>query len=383
MEGIYKVNLIPSDLSTEETILQIADTLENLNGIVEDVFARLSKRIQNNMNKTTKLKERIDISRSKVEKITGMQKAIKVFSGAKYPASIKHEHYESVFGLDGYNHVSKKAEKLHFYHVKVAQPKSAKPKQDFNLNTVIDSMSTVGELLVFNTEESPYLGTVSKVPSQIPRVVTNVENKSLLEAAPSSIMKRDVLKREADEYMYAPGMGMVPELEMPLDLPHLPGIAGDVQFSLAGDGSIAPSVVTSPVAASAALPEELPDILPDVVEDVKEEVVSEPAPAVRTEKPAPPPAAGDAHSNLMAAIRQAGGAGRAKLRPAAADSPADKPPKSGGDLMADLHAKLSMRRRGISGAERSGGSVLHTLASVIPEPEASSEQQSSSDDDWN
>lgn len=52
--------------------------------------------------------------------------------------------------------------------------------------------------------------------------------------------------------------------------------------------------------------------------------------------------------------------------------------------MADLHAKLSMRRRGISGVERSaGGTVLHTLASIIPEPEDQSDpQQSSSDDDW-
>ncbi|CAH2241321.1 jg20490 [Pararge aegeria aegeria] len=54
----------------------------------------------------------------------------------------------------------------------------------------------------------------------------------------------------------------------------------------------------------------------------------------------------------------------------------------GGDLMADLHAKLSMRRRGISGAERSGGTLLHTLASVIPEPTESSPQQSSSGEDW-
>lgn len=58
---------------------------------------------------------------------------------------------------------------------------------------------------------------------------------------------------------------------MPLDLPHLPGIAGDVQFSITSDGSIAPSVVTSPVAAMTldepALAEvELPDLkeLPDV-----------------------------------------------------------------------------------------------------------------------
>lgn len=55
---------------------------------------------------------------------------------------------------------------------------------------------------------------------------------------------------------------------------------------------------------------------------------------------------------------------------------------SGGDLMADLHAKLSMRRRGISGAERHGGSVLHTLASIIPEPDLSTPPRSLSDDDW-
>lgn len=108
MEGIYKVNLIPSDLSTEETILQIAETLDNLNGIVEDVFARLMRRIAQNTDKTKKLKERIETSKTKVEKLTGMQTAIKVFSSAKYPASITHEHYLSVFGLDGYQHQPQK-----------------------------------------------------------------------------------------------------------------------------------------------------------------------------------------------------------------------------------------------------------------------------------
>lgn len=53
--------------------------------------------------------------------------------------------------------------------------------------------------------------------------------------------------------------------------------------------------------------------------------------------------------------------------------------------MADLHAKLSMRRRGISGAERAGargGSLLHAMANAIPEPGESTPQRSSSDDDW-
>lgn len=108
MEGLYKINLVPSDLSIEETILQIADTLDNLNGIVDDVFERLSNRIKQNMDKTTKLNERIEISRSKVEKLTGMQKAIKVFSSAKYPATITHEHYQSVFDIGGFQHNPKK-----------------------------------------------------------------------------------------------------------------------------------------------------------------------------------------------------------------------------------------------------------------------------------
>lgn len=108
MEGIYKIDLIASDLSTEETILQIANTLDNLNGIVDDVFTRVLNRIQQNMQKTNKLNKRIESSRSQVEKLTGMQKAIKVFSTSKYPAAIKHEHYQSVFDLNGYKHEPKK-----------------------------------------------------------------------------------------------------------------------------------------------------------------------------------------------------------------------------------------------------------------------------------
>lgn len=108
MEGLYQIKLVPSDLTVEETILQIADTLDNLNGIVDDVFARLTMRIEQNTDKTRKLYERIEASRFKVDKLTGMQKAIKVFSSAKYPASITHEHYQSTFNQDKYEHKPKK-----------------------------------------------------------------------------------------------------------------------------------------------------------------------------------------------------------------------------------------------------------------------------------
>lgn len=91
----------------------------------------------------------------------------------------------------------------------MGQPKDPRPKKDFNLKAVINDVSTLDELLVFQTDESPYLGFTSRATAYVPKVTENVEDKSLLEAAPSSIVKRDVLKRETDEYMYAPGMGMV------------------------------------------------------------------------------------------------------------------------------------------------------------------------------
>lgn len=104
MEGIYKVNLIPNDLSVEETVLQIADTLENLNGIVDNVFSSILARINQNAAKTAQLQERIVISKNKVAKLVGMQKAIKVFSSAKYPPSIIHEHYRSIFESVNYHY---------------------------------------------------------------------------------------------------------------------------------------------------------------------------------------------------------------------------------------------------------------------------------------
>lgn len=82
---------------------------------------------------------------------------------------------------------------------------------------------------------------------------------------------------------------------MPLDLPHLPGIAGDVQFSNTTEGSIAPSVVTSPVAPVMAVPElELPDLkeLPDVNVLKEQEVpVTVVVPDIPDAPPPPPPPA--------------------------------------------------------------------------------------------
>lgn len=56
--------------------------------------------------------------------------------------------------------------------------------------------------------------------------------------------------------------------------------------------------------------------------------------------------------------------------------------------MADLHAKLSMRRKGISGDRaKTDGSILGVLSAMIPPPvskstEPSNAEASSAEDEW-
>ena len=87
---------------------------------------------------------------------------------------------------------------------------------------------------------------------------------------------------------------------------------------------------------------------------------------------------GDDRTDLMAAIRNAGGAGKAKLKRSKERKQQKKAAKeqtsSGGDLMGDLFAKLQMRRKGISGSrgeksannETGGGSAMDKISSMIP-----------------
>ena len=63
------------------------------------------------------------------------------------------------------------------------------------------------------------LGAISKI-----RHTRESENNDVLEAAPLSISQRDNHVRGMREnYFYNPGLGEVPQIDVPLDLPDLPG----------------------------------------------------------------------------------------------------------------------------------------------------------------
>lgn len=98
--------------------------------------------------------------------------------------------------------------------MKLGKSQDNKSKPPVNLRDVLATIPTVGELLIFNTDENPYFGDTCTIGNQPNLKKTNiVETEEMLEAAPSSITNREqVLKRDVDEYLYTPGMGKVSEI---------------------------------------------------------------------------------------------------------------------------------------------------------------------------
>jgi WAS family protein 1 len=206
-------------------------------------------------------------------------------------------------------------------------------------------------------------------------------------------------------------------------LPDLPGIAGDISFSISDQELIAPSLakmniinelpnVADLIEAETKKVQEVPKVVATPVPSVPVAAIPPPPPIPQNVIPPPPPIPAampvaaksseptpkvpqpdDARSSLMQAIRNAAGKKTLKSIPAAdeqapAESKKKAAPAPAGDLMSDLHAKLALRRRGIAGskeAKKEKPSILDKVSSLIPPPSKRSESDDdsdSTDNDW-
>lgn len=75
MCGPYEVPYIPHGLRHEETILQIANALDYLNFVVNDVFSLIEKKAEEQQQRLMKLKIRTSHAKCKVDKLNGCKKA--------------------------------------------------------------------------------------------------------------------------------------------------------------------------------------------------------------------------------------------------------------------------------------------------------------------
>lgn len=372
----------------------------------------------------------MDTASVKIETLKGSKKAIRIYSPAKYPIpnppkfspTFQKDFREKIPEIEfNYNiqpnpfengDSKKYSDKLQFFHLKRAPPKTAPEKPNLVFNT-----RSINSLITFvNNENIIFNDAVPKTKVK-EQVVAVDENDSNDFSRFSTLMKN---KHESDSFHYFPNMNQAPEIELPMDLPDLPGIANDITFSISDQELIAPSL------AKMNIINELPNIS-ELIEAETKKVQEVPkvevalAPSVPMTIPPPPPIpqnmipppppipsavapqklleskpkvpqSDDSRSSLMQAIRNAGG--KKMLRIPAAEEQSSivtkkKPaPAPAGDLMSDLHAKLAMRRRGIAGnkeAKKEKVSIMGKVSSMIPPPSKRSESDddsNSSDNDW-
>lgn len=100
MDFVYTVPIVESCLSQDDCIIQIANALEHLQSVTTDVFQNINLRINMNITKTQNIAKRIQICNDKVNKLTGANRAIKVYSSAKYPGMDLYKNYSSIFNSE-------------------------------------------------------------------------------------------------------------------------------------------------------------------------------------------------------------------------------------------------------------------------------------------
>ncbi|KAL3282704.1 hypothetical protein HHI36_005877 [Cryptolaemus montrouzieri] len=433
---IGKVPLIPPNLRKNETIIQIADSLEHLSKVVDHIFLQIENRIDTYSTKLNGVANRVDIVDRKISQLRTVKNAIQVFSSSKYPAADIDTRYPLMFTAEAIipiqrHSVSQKyplkrdepLEKLHIYHVQLSK---IEPEKIEGLGTIPNDVNCVNDLLLYNSGKNLYKEfTISDSLRVTHPTVQTEENKINIGTAPVSIRDGTPITNLSNQtYFYSPDLGEVPSLDIPLDLPDLPGIADNVRYNEDSNFGIAPSVLMSPSesnqTATDSLNEDLeglPEIIPseppppkqieniknlELLEETKqqieiavkeekklEEPLSEPKlEVISHQEPVEKlPLIPDARASLMEAIREAGGA--KKLKSVSKQENITKSEKSGGDLMADLHAKLAMRRKGISGTQNKTENValdsrgaLSLMSSLIPAPEETNEELTDQDEDW-
>lgn len=168
----YHVPIVPPELRHEEFILQIADSLEYLEKVTEDVFKRITTCVNETQEKLKLINQRTDHAQAKIDMLKGSKKAIRVFSSAKYPGKETLENYKSIFDCKNelvhikrlehqieskHRDVDESVlkEKLQFYSVNIRR-KNEDVQRGEGLGKLPKTIKSVSSLLLFNTAENPY-----------------------------------------------------------------------------------------------------------------------------------------------------------------------------------------------------------------------------------
>ncbi|XP_060852406.1 LOW QUALITY PROTEIN: WAS protein family homolog 2 [Rhopalosiphum padi] len=424
------IPLLPYDLGYEETILQLIKSLDCLDKVVECVYEHVKGNINSQKSEIVKLSEKLNNIANKVQQLSNTKKSIQVYSSSKYPATHLQKDYKYSYDLEIKSDITNNIQvahqicvsndpndKLKFYHVNDENKKLSKNKDIIKmkgLGKLPDDVNYINSLLLFNSNENLYKNYVLFNPYKVKTTPTTkqVQKVQNINKPVFTLPLNDT--ENQFNYSYTPVYEEVPTIDVPADLPDLPGIAGDVLCFKNEEENICIPVVSNP-SSVVDLPsfDELDEIknneiVPEKLIQTEQEIIKTAEPeelstvvyiqnkndhvenidnSVKKEQKVNNTYNDNinTHSVLMDEIRNAGGLQKAKLR-SVVDRKTDSETMPTGDgLMADLHKKLAMRRQGISGNNKQNDSslegVIYRMASTMLPPNLESESEADGDND--
>ncbi|KAF6037575.1 WASHC1 [Bugula neritina] len=210
-----------------------------------------------------------------------------------------------------------------FYSVKVPA-KTSNDVSEAGLGRLPNNLDSVSSLLLFNTAENPYKKYVMLDPRGVVTKTRAADSDEILgpDEAPTTIAIGEVIDPQSKEtYLYRPDLGEVPTISVPDTLPDLFDVADDMTYGAETGPSIAPSVF----GLDASTLPELPDVLDNAVTT---EAASAPPPPPPSGAAAPPPPPPPPAPSAVALPPPATTAAAPPPPPAAAPPPPPPPPSA-------------------------------------------------------
>lgn len=304
---MHTLPVLQPDLRHEETIIQAANSIFQLQSVICAVFDQIDSRIHKNNLKINAINQRLDVVNERGQKLVGLRHATKMLSPSEYTESQCPDVPMTSGGMPS------PSPQLENYTVEskldpVGNRLATEKLLFFNVNNNVDECRRLYWNGTSSAQQSRSIvnsvDKQSKIRSGHVYTENHFKSRDLvydrLGAAPPSISNRKMhlIKRQSDIAFYSPSKHDVPEIELPLDLPDLPGIADNV---LVYSSSTTHPITTGRMLLSDNSVPELPDLnlgpngftavdkANQFLNETSKTVVDNPSVSAQIPPPPPPP----------------------------------------------------------------------------------------------
>lgn len=247
----YEAPMIYGDLQAEETLVDVFHALDRLSSLVESSFSKVSARVSQERDRLQEVNSRVQTCHGKVQLVRGSPRATTIFSTAKFPAPKKLPDLPSIFAPLGdalppyrdpvddvhyrlaeadtscVGNKSRTKEQMHLYSLCNSHGTDKLRvefiMEDAGLGPLPVTISSVGALLLFNSDINPYknyqtLDNLSSTGRALDN--TNEAEAKTLASAPQTLVSGDALPDIAAlDLSFKPQMGEMASLALPSNLP--------------------------------------------------------------------------------------------------------------------------------------------------------------------